>query len=150
MKTERATPELIDHIGWDLWRASAVWKRRFREAMVSRGHAWYGEARGNLIQYIGRDGIQQNDIVGKAGMSKQAVQQHLDDLVTDGVVERGPDPKDARRKLVRFTEEGMQALSDANVIKRAIEKDFETIVGKADTRVLKQALARIIAAGHGT
>ena len=43
----------------------------------------------------------------------------------------------------------MRALSDATVIKRAIEKDFETIVGKGDSRVLKQALARIIAAGRG-
>ena len=145
MNSKKAPPELIDHIGWDLWRASAAWKRRFTEGMVARGHSWYGEARGNLIQHIGRNGIQQNDIVRKAGMTKQAVQQHLDDLVADGVVERAPDPEDARRKLVRFTEEGMLALSDANVIKRAIEKDYERIVGKDDAQVLKQALARIIA-----
>lgn len=150
MKSKRTMPELIDHIGWDLWRASAAWKRRFRGAMVAKGHLWYGEARGSLIQYIGRDGIQQNEIVSKAGMSKQAVQQHLDDLVADGVVERAPDPEDARRKLVRFTEMGMQALSDANVIKRTIEKDFESIVGKADAPVLKRALAKIIAVDHGT
>lgn len=145
MESKKATAELIDHIGWDLWRASAAWKRRFSEAMVAKGHAWYGEARGNLIQYIGRDGIQQNDIVRRAGVTKQAVQQHLDELVRDGVIERAPDPEDARRKLVRFTEEGMQALSDANIIKRAIEKDFEQIVGKEDAQVLKRALAKIIA-----
>ncbi len=144
MAREPKTPELIDHIGWDLWRATDAWTRRFTEAMVAHGFIWFGEARGRLIQHIGRDGLGQNALAEKAGISKQAVQQQLDDLVRDGIVERVADPNDARRKLVRFTKRGLRAFEVANEIKQAIEGDYRRLMGKEAMDRLKRTLALII------
>ncbi|MEP0519535.1 MAG: MarR family transcriptional regulator [Hyphomicrobiales bacterium] len=137
-------PDLIDHIGWDLWRVTQGWKQRFHADMVGRGYAWFGEARGNLIQHIGRHGIPQNELVLRAGMTKQAVQQQLDDLVRDGALERISDPKDARKKLVQFTDLGIEAMSAANDVKRDIEAEYAEIIGKDAMTALKGFLNTII------
>ncbi|MHA1567138.1 MAG: MarR family winged helix-turn-helix transcriptional regulator [Alphaproteobacteria bacterium] len=144
MAAKRTTPELIDHIGWDLWRATDVWTRRLTEEMVNHGFTWFGEARGKLIQHIGMSGLPQNALAQKAGMSKQAVQQQLDDLAADGIVERVPDPGDARRKLVQLTQEGLRALEVANKIKRTIESDYRHLVGDRAFETMKRALETII------
>lgn len=137
-------PEIIEHIGWDLWRVSHLWKQKFTTEMITRGHTWFGEARGNLIQHIGPNGIAQNRLDTKAAMTKQAVQQHLDDLVKDGVIERIQDPNDARKKLVRLTAFGCKAHEDGNQIKREIEEDFTRLIGKKAMKSLKQSLATLI------
>lgn len=143
MSKPTPAPELIEHIGWDLWRVTQGWKQRFNTEMVARGYAWFGEARGSLIQHIGRNGIPQNELVLRAGMTKQAVQQQLDDLVRDGAVERTSDPKDARKKLVRFTDIGFEAMSAANDVKRGIEAEYQDLIGKDALDALKAALHKI-------
>lgn len=136
----------IDHVGWDLARGARAWKAAFVRRMVARGHGWMAEARGNLIEHIGRQGSAQNDIVRAAGTTKQAVQQSLDALVADGVVERAPDPADARRNLVRFTAAGLRALRDADAVKLDIERKLAKRLGAETLARLKAALRDLDAA----
>lgn len=145
MSRKPAQPDTgpIDHIGWGLSRAARAWKRRFVRRMVVRGYPWYGEARGTLIQHIGRQGIAQAALPRRAGMTKQAVQQLLDELCADGVVERVADPDDARRKLVRFTRAGLDALRAADEVKRSIEGDIRAAIGAEELDSLKSTLARL-------
>ncbi|MEO1016221.1 MAG: MarR family transcriptional regulator [Pseudomonadota bacterium] len=121
--------ELIDHIGWRLWQAAADWKARFVEEMVRAGHGWYAEARSSVIPYIGAEGTKQVDIVREMGLTKQAVQQLVDDLEQEGIVTRQPDPADRRRKIVVFTEKGRRARQDANAVKRKIEAEYRQELG---------------------
>lgn len=144
MTSKSNAPEIIEHIGWDLWRVNHLWKRKFTKEMVARGHLWFGEARGNLIQHIGPNGIAQSQLNAKASMTKQAIQQHLDDLMKDGIIERVQDPNDARKKLVRLTTIGCKAHEDGNQIKREIEEGFARLVGDQNMKSLKQSLATII------
>jgi DNA-binding MarR family transcriptional regulator len=137
-----------DHIGWDLWRASQAWKRQFVVGMVSRGHSWYAEARGNMLQFIAAEPVRQTDIVNRSKLTKQAVQQFLDELENDGIIKRTPDPVDARARLVRLTAKGLKALTDANAVKREIEQSYERLLGKPDLARLKSALDKIAAAGE--
>ena len=144
---EDGDPELIDHVGWDLWRAALAWRERFAREMSARGYGWLAEARGNLVPYIDRTGTAQGLLADRAGMTKQAVQQLLDELVRDGVVERIEDPTDARRKVVRFTRAGRKALDAGNAVKREIEADYVRMLGGKRMAALKSALARIGGAG---
>ncbi len=134
---------LIDHIGWDLWRAADAWKALFTTRMVQEGYPWFAGARGSLVPLIGRAGISQNDLAKKAGMTKQAIQQHLDTLEADGIITRKADQKDARRKHVAFTEEGLQALAHANTVKEAIEATYQEQLGTDTLETLRSALAKI-------
>jgi DNA-binding MarR family transcriptional regulator len=126
---EKPLPPLIDHVGWRLWRASQAWMGRFQRDMVAAGHPVFAEARAQLIPHIEREGTRQAELVLRMGLSKQAVQQLVVGLEQDGLVERLPDPDDARGKVVAFTERGRALLADANEVKKAIEKEYRARLG---------------------
>ena len=144
--TDEDKPEIgsLDHIGWRLWQAAQVWKIRFTEGMLAEGYAWYAEARSSVVPYIGPDGIRQSDLVRRMGLTKQAVQQLVDDLVKAGIVERSPDPSDRRGKIVRFTSAGIAAQRDADKIKVMIETEMRETLGAEDFDRLYALLRRLI------
>lgn len=136
--------DLPDHIGWTLWRASQVWRKDFTEAMVAAGHAWFGQARGNLMVHIGPKGLRQGDLVDRARLTKQAVQQFVDELVADGILMRAPDPTDARARWVRLTPQGEAAMRDADRIKAEIEARWREKLGSAAFDQLDALLRQVI------
>ncbi|MEM8812755.1 MAG: MarR family winged helix-turn-helix transcriptional regulator [Pseudomonadota bacterium] len=142
-------PDRIDHIGWRLWQAASDWKARFAESMVAAGHPWYGEARSAVIPFIGPDGVRQQDLVRKIGLTKQAVQQLVDDLERDGILRREPDPVDRRGRVIKFTEEGRAVLRAANRVKRDIESAYRRDLGPRDFETLFHLLGRL-EGGRGT
>lgn len=133
-----------DHIGWTLWRANVAWRKDFVAAMAAAGHGWFAQARGNLLVHIGPDGIRQGDLAEKAGLTKQAVQQFIDELVKDGIVMRTPDTTDARARRVHLTPQGEAAMRDADRIKLQIEARWRDHLGDAAFSSLKTALSRLI------
>ncbi len=136
-------PELLDHVGIRLWRAAWAWKAKFDAGMVAMGHGWFAQARSGLLAYMGRKGTRQADLVTRSGLTKQAVQQFVDELVADGIVERIPDPADGRGRIVVFTERGRKVLGDANTVKRRVEAEFRTALGPTRFRQLMEALQRL-------
>ena len=133
-----------DHIGWTLWRATQAWRRDFVAGMAAAGHGWFAQARGNLLVYIGPSGIRQGDLAEKASLTKQAVQQFVDDLVKDGIVMRTPDDSDARARVVRLTPAGEAAMRDADRIKLEIEARWRERLGDDGFATLDSALRRVI------
>ncbi|WP_372426919.1 MarR family winged helix-turn-helix transcriptional regulator [Salinarimonas chemoclinalis] len=139
-ETTRVPP---DHIGWLLHRASTVWSHRFAHAMAKAGFPWYAEARGALLRHLAAEPVSQSEIAARAGLTKQAVQQHLDALVEDGIVERLPDPKDARRRRVRLTSAGLAALAEGDRIKARIEAQDAARIGPARLEALRRDLVTL-------
>ncbi|MFN5998867.1 MAG: MarR family winged helix-turn-helix transcriptional regulator [Paracoccaceae bacterium] len=133
-----------DHIGWTLWRATQAWRRDFVAGMAAAGHGWFAQARGNLLVYIGPSGIRQGDLAEKASLTKQAVQQFVDELVKDGIVMRTPDDSDARARVVRLTPAGEAAMRDADRIKLEIEARWRERLGDDGFATLDSALRRVI------
>jgi DNA-binding MarR family transcriptional regulator len=139
-------PPVETHIGAQLWHMSELWKSRFDADMVALGHAYFAEARSNILRYLGPRGAPQSAIVARMGFSKQAVQQLLDDLVADGVVERKPDPADRRGKIIALTQKGLQTLHDANRVKKRIARDYEKLIGAKKLAALGEALEELASA----
>jgi DNA-binding MarR family transcriptional regulator len=133
-----------DHIGWTLWQAAQAWRREFTEAMVAAGHGWFGQARGNLLIHIGPNGVGQGDLVQRARLTKQAVQQFIDELVADGVLTRTADSRDARARRVVLTEAGHAAMRDADRIKAEIEARWRDRIGAEAFAQLDAALRCLI------
>lgn len=126
---DNSAPPLIDHIGWRLTRLSRQWKTIFDAEMIRRGHAWMTEARGAVIAHLRPGGLSQSALTAAMGISKQAVQQLVDELVAEGIVERAPDPADGRGRIVRFTRKGTRALEESNAVKERIEAEWREILG---------------------
>jgi DNA-binding MarR family transcriptional regulator len=135
--------ELLDHIGWRLWRLSGQWKEQFEAGMRARGYPWFGEARSNVIGFLDRSGLRQKELVKRMGLSKQAVQQLVDELVAEGVVERRPDPADQRGNIIVFTRTGRAMLRDANEVKLAIEGAYRAKIGEKEFGRLTEVLRNL-------
>lgn len=122
-------PVLLDHVGWRLWRLASGWKAEFDTAMVKRGHAWFAEARSGLIGHLDREGTPQSELASRMRLTKQAVQQFVDELVAEGIVARHDNPRDGRSRIVRFTRKGLHALADANAVKQEIQARYASLLG---------------------
>lgn len=137
----------IDHVGLDLWAAAHAWRARLHGEMVARGHAWYGDARGAIAASLDVTGLPQSELAMRMGISKQAVQQLLDQLEGEGIVRRVPDPNDKRGKRIEYTAEGLKAVRDANAIKRKMERE---LAARVDVPALRALLAEVTAVLGGT
>lgn len=140
MGLDEKTPTLIDHVGWRLWRLARQWKSAFDAEMLERGYPWVAEARGAVIGHLRPGGRAQSELAGLLGVSKQAVQQFVDELVEEGAVERVVDPSDARGRIVRLTARGIAFIEEGNAVKREIEKSYSKRIGKVRLDALNTAL----------
>jgi DNA-binding MarR family transcriptional regulator len=137
---EMAVPLLIDHFGVRLWRLATAWKAEFETEMLRRGYPWVSEARGAIIGHLRPGGRAQAELATVLEVSKQAIQQFVDDLVAEGAVERIPDPHDGRGKIVRLTPRGIAFIVDGNVVKRQIEARYARRIGHKRLDALIEAL----------
>ena len=133
-------PPLIDHVGWRLWRLARQWKVEFDASMAARGHGWMAEARGAVVGHLRPGGLSQSALTAAMGISKQAVQQLVDELVAEQIVERVPDPDDKRGKIVRLLPKGIKAIADGNEVKREIEARYAERIGADRLASLNAAL----------
>jgi DNA-binding MarR family transcriptional regulator len=75
------------------------------------GHPDMRPAHGFAMQAIGLGGATATEAGRKLGISKQAAGKTIDRLADLGYVERAGDAADRRRKLVRLTPRGIEALA---------------------------------------
>jgi len=143
MGLDDKSPTLIDHVGWRLWRLARLWKAEFDGEMLRRGYLWITEARGAIIGQLRPGGLPQSALSAALGVSKQAVQQFVDELVAEGAVERIPDPADGRGKIVRLTARGVASITEGNAVKREIERRYRRRVGAERFRVMQEVLEEL-------
>lgn len=137
-----------DHIGWPLWQAAFLWKESYIAAMQDAGHGWYGRAQSNITAFLDpRGGTRQRRLVERSGLTKQAVQQLVDDLEEAGIVYRAPDPEDKRAKVIHYTAKGKAALRDGSRIKRRIEARMTKGLGEDGMAQLRSLLERLVESG---
>jgi DNA-binding MarR family transcriptional regulator len=140
-------PPLIDHAGWRIGRLFKQWKQTFDAEMTALGHGFIAEARGAVIGHLRPSGAPQATIAAALGISKQAVQQLIDELEAEGIVERVANPNDARGKLVMLTAKGSAALRDSNRVKREIEARYRSVLGEGDFTTFMAALEKLSGEG---
>lgn len=93
-----------------------------------------------LFPHVDLEGTRLTELARRLGVTKQAASQLVDELEAMGVLERVPDPKDGRAKLVRFSRRGRAALLDGLSTLRAIEADLEARLGKRAMKSLHATL----------
>ena len=96
-----------------------------------------------MIAHLDRQGTRQVDLAKRAKITRQAVQQLIDELERDGIVRRRPDPDDRRAKIIVFAAKGNAVLHKANEVKRAIERAYVADLGVVAAAALRQTLRRL-------
>lgn len=133
----------IDHIGVALWRAAHDWRNRMRAELAARGYPWHQSAAGEVLAHLGPSGISQALLTERMGLTKQAVQQLVDQLEAQGVVGRAPDPNDGRAKRIVLTGLGLRDFAERNRVKRLIETQYRDKLGAEAFAALEAALAKL-------
>jgi DNA-binding MarR family transcriptional regulator len=99
-----------------------------------------------LLPHIDLDGTRPTEIARRAGITKQAVGQLVDEMVALGMLERRAEPDDARAQRIGFTDDGIAQLLAGLDVLDAIELDLGGDVGVALLERLHRDLARLIPA----
>lgn len=94
----------------------------------------------SLLPHIDLEGTRITVLAERLGISKQAVSQLVDELEAFGAVERTPDPRDGRARLVRFTQSGRRGLLEGLALLTELERRFIRRIGARRMQELKRSL----------
>jgi len=110
------------------------------EELARQGHPDMRPMHGFVFQAIGPRGTTAADLGRVLGVSKQAAGKTIDGLERLGYVERGVDPADARRKVVRLTARGFDSLARTAAIFDDMRARWADILGEDRLRALEADL----------
>ena len=91
-------------------------------AQVSAAHI-------HITRHLELNGTRLTDLAERAGMSKQAMGDLVDQCEAWGLVTREADPRDARARVVKFTPTGLAWLQAFRDAVAQAEKEFRAEVG---------------------
>jgi DNA-binding MarR family transcriptional regulator len=94
----------------------------------------------HITRHLDLEGTRLTELAQKAGMSKQAMGDLVDQCEAWDLVTRAPDPRDARARIVRFTPTGLLWLAAFRDAVAQAEKEFRQEVGVDVATVVKIGL----------
>lgn len=133
------------NIGRMLQHAARMYSDVAIEQVNQYGHKDLSLFHTALISNLDVEGTRIVTLAERADMTKQAMGQLVKDLEERGYIYREPDPNDKRASLIKFTDLGLQFLSDAFEIKKDIEKQFINILGEDGLQTLYSLLSQLLA-----
>ena len=137
------------NIGVLLQQLARDFERRARGTLRARGHTRLQPSHQVVFTSLGRGGSRLTDLAHRAGMTKQAMGQIVDELERLGYVERTPDPADGRAKLVRFTESGLAFVCDAAEVLDEIWREYAALLGEPELDQLQSTLRKLLRGARG-
>jgi DNA-binding MarR family transcriptional regulator len=129
-----------------LFKAARLLNERALARLRERSHKPIRFAHTALLPHIDHDGTRLTELARRLGVSKQAAGQLVDELEAMGLLERAPDPADARAKLVRFSRRGKRGLLAGLAVLGELEEELRLLLGDAEMSALHGALAAVVAA----
>ena len=94
-----------------------------------------------LFPHLSFTGVRATTLARRLGVTKQAVAPLLAELVAWGLVEQVPDPADRRATLVRFTHDGLAALTHGLGLLGELEAEITAEVGAERAAIFREVLA---------
>nr|WP_223241982.1 MarR family winged helix-turn-helix transcriptional regulator [Streptomyces sp. CBMA123] len=113
------------------------------ERIAREGHPDLRPMHGFVFQAIGPQGTTAVELGRRLGVSKQAAGKTIDNLEQLGYVERGSDPGDARRKVVRLTDRGVDCLVRSARIFDELRAEWSATLGEEQLRRIEDGLRQL-------
>lgn len=117
---------------------------RLHAELARQGHPDVRPSYGFAMQAIGVQGATASEIGRRLGVSKQAAGKTVERLEALGYAERADDPGDARRKIVRLTAHGIDALTKSAEIFDDLRNDWARAVGAERIGALEADLRKVV------
>jgi DNA-binding MarR family transcriptional regulator len=98
---------------------------------------------GSFMTLLAKDGGRITELAEQLAISKQAVNQTINQIEDAGYVQRRPDPLDGRAKRVVLTAAGEQLLRQGAALLATIEMEFVAVIGRDGLERLSANLAAL-------
>jgi len=131
------------HLNRMLLEAFRILDAQVDAALEARGAKDLSPRHATAILLIDKKGVRLTDMAGRAGITKQAMMQVVNDLEGMGLVHRSPDPKDARAKIVTLTAKGQKERAEAGKAVASAEQKIRRKLGAGTYDALRETLASI-------
>jgi DNA-binding MarR family transcriptional regulator len=118
-------------------------ENRIFAALAAAGFDDFTLAQARLMQRLGPDGTRLTELAEAAQVTKQTVGFLVDQLERAGYVERTPDPRDGRARLVRVAERGAAAVQASMGVVAEIEARWAAHLGPTKAAQLREALTAL-------
>jgi DNA-binding MarR family transcriptional regulator len=116
------------------------------ERLVAAGLTEARRPHTHVTAYVKAEGSRLTELAAQARMTLPAMSELVDDLQRLGIVERRPDPRDRRAKLICLTEAGWTAMRTARRVIAEIEADYARRVGPERFEFAAQTLDALLRA----
>ena len=116
-------------------------EERLQELIRESGFAEARPAFNAVFVHLPADGCRLTELARRADMSKQAMAELVDELVTLGYLVRFPDPADRRAKLILRSEKGLEVSRTAWTAFAQIDREIAERLGEEDFQRMRALLA---------
>jgi DNA-binding MarR family transcriptional regulator len=123
--------------------ASRALTAQLGERLAAAGFADQRLAHNAVFANVPPEGIRLTHLADRAGMTKQAMSELVNDLERLGYLRRRPDPTDGRARLIEFSERGWAAVDAALQAFEEMEAELGTRIGRTKVRQLRRTLEAI-------
>jgi DNA-binding MarR family transcriptional regulator len=133
------------NLGFLLAKASQRWNELLAERLASRGFPEVRPSYGSvLLPLFEEDGLRMGEIARRARLSKQTMTTLVRLCERDGLVERAPDPGDARATRVSLTPRARSLRPVAEDILRELDGGVVVALGRQRRDALARALRGVM------
>jgi DNA-binding MarR family transcriptional regulator len=139
-------PPPRQHIGQLLVQLTRLFQTELFERLVAAGLTDARVPHTHVTAYIKADGSRLTELAAQARMTLPAMSELVDDLQRLGIVERRPDPRDRRAKLICLTDAGWETMRTARRVIAEIEADYAARVGPERFEAAGQTLDALMRA----
>jgi DNA-binding MarR family transcriptional regulator len=129
-----------NNMGRVLINASNRFEKRLLQILAEDGHGEIRYSHINLTRNLDVRGTITTELARRAGMTKQAMGEIVEQCEHLGLVERMRDKRDARAKIVRFTKLGLQWLESFHIALLKAEEEMRNELGYLRTDAILSAL----------
>jgi DNA-binding MarR family transcriptional regulator len=134
-----------DDLGFLLAKATQRWNELLAERFAADGYPEVRPAYGSvLVPLFEEDGLRMGELARRARLSKQTMTQLVRRLERDGLVERRPDPSDARASLIFLTPRSRRFEPVAAAALQELDKAARRRLGARRVGELKDELRELM------
>jgi len=126
-----------------------VYQHYAHDIDAALGEAGFDDIRpaaANVFPFVPPEGITVSRLAELARVRKQSMAQAVDQLERTGYVERGPNPRDHRSRLVFLTQRGASVPPVTHAAAERVEQRWAELTSPEEFAALRASLQRLLAA----
>jgi DNA-binding MarR family transcriptional regulator len=124
-----------------------LYQHHAQDIEVALREAGFGDLRpahANVFPFVPPEGITVSELADLARVRKQTMAQAVDQLERMGYVERRPNPRDRRSRLVFLTERGAAVKPVTHATAAGVEERWAELTSAEDVEALRASLLRLL------